>query len=253
MVQRRNIKSGKSDGERKAPIDQSFDKTPDFSNREKLEPIVNASVRTQKLVKGAIPTGGTVASFYADHRISYDVDHLLEKMTTEIDEILLAMGTQSDWKPDQIKSVLVLGKLGGVEVGFRQLFRKKPIQVEKVHTKSGTWLIPTIEEMASFKAVLTVKRNNVRDYLDFAALVTKIGDEEKVLNILLSLSEGYDVDYTLEASKTLSDPSPSDLESTDLKNYKGIKPEWQDWNRIKQICQHYGKLLTEALIGEKLK
>lgn len=228
-------------------------KVSEPTNLEKLEPVIYASIRTQKLVPGAIPTGGTVASFYSHHRISYDVDHLLASMTKEVDEILAAMETQKDWKSDQIKSVLILGKLGGVEVGFRQMFRKKPIKTVTVKTKFGDWVIPTIEEITSFKAVLTVRRNNVRDYLDFAALSETIGDEKKVLDILLSLNDGYDVDYTFEAAKSLLDPRPTDLESTDLKNYKGLDRQWQDWNRVKETCQRYGKLLADEIAKGKKK
>jgi len=218
-----------------------------------LEPLIAISVRTQSLIKDAIPTGGTIASYYAKHRISFDVDHLLYKMTEEIDEILLQLQVQTDWKPYSIKNVCVLGKLGGVEVGFRQMFRKKPIQTIKVMTNSGEWEIPTIEEITSFKAVLTARRNNVRDYLDFAALSEAIGDDEKVMKILTSLNEGYSTDWTFEVSKSLSDPNPSDLDSLDLSNYKGLEKKWQDWNSIKLICQKYGKLLASETLKQGYK
>jgi hypothetical protein len=211
---------------------------------KEMEAIINISIRSQSLVDGSIPTGGTVASYYAKHRVSYDVDHLLLHMTEESHEIIQALSKQKDWKPYKVKDVIVLGKLGGIEVGFRQMIRKTPIKTTQVQTKSGIWVIPTIEEITSFKAILTSKRNHVRDYLDFAALADTIHDDQKVLEILKSLNEGYSNDFVYEVAKSLSNPNPDDFDEVDLSKYKNLDPKWQDWEKIKSICQKYGELLT---------
>jgi hypothetical protein len=219
-----------------------------MSHEIKIEDLINISIRTQKLIEGAIPTGGLVASFYAKHRSSYDADHLLLKMTEEVDEIIHQLSSQKDWKPKFTKDVCILGKLDGIEIGLRQMFRKKPIKTQIIKTQNGNWIIPTIEEITSFKAILTSKRNNVRDYLDFAALAETIGNFDSVMQILLNLNEGYQEDWTLAVAKSLSDPYPVDLDSVDLSNYKNLDKKWQNWNSIVKICQHYGTVLTQSLM-----
>jgi hypothetical protein len=71
---------------------------------------------------------------------------------------------------------IILGELDGIETGVRQMRRSRPLEVERVELRSGATLtVPTIEEALRIKAFLAVQRNQVRDYLDIAALSDRMG------------------------------------------------------------------------------
>jgi DNA-binding transcriptional regulator YiaG len=71
---------------------------------------------------------------------------------------------------------VILGELGDIESGVRQLIRKRPLEVTEVGLPSGHVLrVPTPDETLRIKGYLIVRRNQVRDYLDVAALSDRYG------------------------------------------------------------------------------
>ncbi|GAA4377198.1 hypothetical protein [Agromyces bauzanensis] len=71
---------------------------------------------------------------------------------------------------------IILGELGGIETGIRQLTRMRPLETQRFRLPSGRSLtVPTMAETLRIKAYLIVKRNQTRDYLDVAALATRFG------------------------------------------------------------------------------
>ena len=60
----------------------------------------------------------------------------------------------------------ILGRFEGIDVGIRQLIRKKPPEVEIINGIK----VPTDKELLRIRAWLIVTRNAVRDYIDFVAL-----------------------------------------------------------------------------------
>ena len=209
-------------------------------NRD-MEGIVSASRRIQRRIPTAIPVGGTIVSYYTSNRVSFDVDHLLDRTITDFDEILHLLTDLDGWKSTKNTNNIILGKLDGVEVGLRRMFRNTPIKTVRVQTKSGDWIIPTLDEITGMKAILIAKRNAVRDFLDFVALAEVVNDDEKVVEILLGLSEGYSEDWTLPVLQNLCDPNPEDLDEVNLAGYKNLDPKFHDWQIIREICQKYGK------------
>jgi len=59
-----------------------------------------------------------------------------------------------------------IGRFEDIDVGIRQLIRKKPLEIEIINGIK----IPTDNELLRIKALLIVTRNAVRDYVDFVAL-----------------------------------------------------------------------------------
>jgi predicted nucleotidyltransferase component of viral defense system len=147
--------------------------------------------------------------------------------------------------------VLILGSIGNIEVGFRQLKRTLPVETQVVQTEAGPLVVPTLDEMICMKAFLAYDRNVTRDYLDFAAL-TECASAEATLESLLQLDPRYGglqtASVALEVAKALSAAAPYDLNEADLPHYKGLAGKWHRWEATRDICQRFGVLLGDALI-----
>jgi hypothetical protein len=67
---------------------------------------------------------------------------------------------------------IILGELGDIESGVRQLIRTRPLEVTEVALPSGHVLrVPAPDETLRIQGYLIVRRNQVRDYLDVALVV----------------------------------------------------------------------------------
>ena len=93
--------------------------------------------------------------------------------------------------------------------------------------------------MLRIKAILILKRNATRDYLDFIAMANSLGDKKaldalKPFDTLYPQSNGESAFQQLQIQ--LSNPMPYDLDDVDLSEYKHLVPELQDWNHIKSLC-----------------
>jgi hypothetical protein len=66
--------------------------------------------------------------------------------------------------------------LGDIEAGVRQLIRRVPLEVTELHLPSGVGVrVPTPDETLRITTFLIVRHNQVRDYLDVAALADRYG------------------------------------------------------------------------------
>ena len=135
------------------------------------EHVLSAAAHPQVVLPGATLVGGTAAALYAAHRISYDADHVLPDLRDRFDEVLAQLESVAGWRTARVKRpVLILGSLDGVETGVRQLIRDQPLETVEVNVGGVRLLVPTESELLRIKAVLILKRNATRDYLDFVAL-----------------------------------------------------------------------------------
>lgn len=216
--------------------------------------VLAAGVKAQRLVRGAVAVGGTAAALYARHRFSNDTDHLVPGLRDGYDEVRESLERSPDWKTARVQPpVLILGSVDGVQVGFRQPRRTSPIATSIAHTEAGDLVIPTLDEMLGMKAYLAYSRNAARDYIDFAALSACMGDDDVLQTLLRSdarYGELQSNSAALEISKRLCDPKPFDLDSVDLRQYKGLAAEWQSWDKVAQTCRRHGHRLAETLILE---
>lgn len=70
----------------------------------------------------------------------------------------------------------ILGALGDIEAGVRQLIRGRPRETAEIVLPGGRPLrVPTAAETLRVKAFLIVGGNQTRDYLDVAALSSQYG------------------------------------------------------------------------------
>jgi len=212
--------------------------------REQMKLVLEQAAKLQKLVPDAILVGGSAAAIYAEHRFSLDHDHVLADLENKFDLVLEALERESGWITNRVVyGKIILGELGGIEAGVRQLIRKRPLEFEKIEIDEFTLNVPTIQEILRIKAFLIVKRNQMRDYLDFAALSDKMGIIESA-KIVDKIDEYYtdeskdDKPLLSQLLRQLGSPDPKDKSNIKmLRVYKGTTEKWKDWNNITEICK----------------
>jgi hypothetical protein len=210
------------------------------SNLPEWEQLLFAAAHLQEILPDATLVGGTAVAIFAQHRLSRDADHVLTDLRNRFDEVLAELEAVAGWRTARVKRpVLILGSLDGIETGVRQLIRERPLETQEVAVGDMRLVVPTEEELLRIKAVLILKRNATRDYLDFTALAERVG-LDRVKKALDSFDELYPQTNGESALQQLqvqlANPMPYDLENTDLREYRRLDSKWHDWNRVKEIC-----------------
>jgi len=150
--------------------------------------------------------------------------------------------------------VLILGSLDGIETGVRQLIREQPLETRQIEQAGHTITVPTQKEILRIKAVLILKRNATRDYLDFAALADDLG-HDKAVEGMQSFDELYPQTNGESALQQLqiqiSKPLPYDLEKMNLSEYKHLDQRWHDWKQVEKVCSEYATVFFDRIIGQE--
>lgn len=211
-----------------------------------LEEVLESAARLQRLVPDAVLVGGSAAAYYARHRMSTDHDHILSDLRDRFDLVLDALERDGDFVLNRATpGKIILGELGGIEAGVRQMIRTRPLEVQRVRLRSGAQItVPTLEEIARIKGYLIVRRNQMRDYLDVAALSGRFG-VETISDVLAGIDDYYtdpahpeDRPVQSQLARQLVAPAPKDRSRiADLPTYKGIVPRWQDWDAVVDECR----------------
>lgn len=221
-----------------------------------LQRVIRSAARLQQAVPDAVLVGGSAAALYAHHRESFDHDHVLEDLATRYDQILEAVEATDGWVTSVRASrppFTLMGSLGGVEAGLRQLRRTRPLELAEVEIPdAGRLRIPTDAEMLRVKAYLVVQRNQVRDYLDTVALAEVVDD---AASVLAGIDRFYDDrseqgDSVLTALiQRLSEPNPRDQAVTrELAAYKGLDRRWHNWATVVAACEALADAILETLL-----
>lgn len=210
------------------------------SNLPEWEQLLSAAAHLQEILPNATLVGGTAVAIFAQHRLSRDADHVLPDLRDRFDEVLAELEAVAGWRTARLKRpVLILGSLDGIETGVRQMIRDQPLDTKEVTIAGVRLVVPTEEELLRIKAVLILRRNTTRDYLDFAALSERLGPS-RVKEALSTLDQLYPQSSEESALQQLqvqlANPMPYDLENTDLTEYRRLDSKWHDWNRVKEIC-----------------
>jgi hypothetical protein len=205
--------------------------------------VMAAAARLQRLVPQTVLVGGTAAAAHAEHRVSFDDDHVLADLRARFDDVLEHLEQQDGWVTARVnRPVLILGSLDGIETGIRQLIRSRPLEVEEVDSPGGPVRVPTLEEMLRIKAWLVLRRNATRDYLDVVALSERLG-EESAATVALGLDEYYEDQrgtggrrIATQLARQLAEPAPYDLSGLDLRTYRRLDERWRDWGAVASAC-----------------
>jgi hypothetical protein len=192
------------------------------------ERVLHAAAYLQQILPGAVLVGGTASAVHARHRVSADADHVLQDLKQRFDTVLAQLESAAGWQTARVQ---------------------RPVQ-----WRGHAITLPTPAEMLRIKAVLILKRNATRDYLDFAAMCDKLG-EAAAAGALAPLDRLYpqpNKESPLQQLMIqLANPLPYDLEETRLSEYKRLVPQWHDWNAVKQACARCATSLFDQLAGKK--
>jgi hypothetical protein len=204
------------------------------------ERVLAAAAHLQRILPEAVLAGGTAAAFHAGHRFSADADHVLTDLRTRFDQVLADLESVAGWSTARIRRpVQILGSLDGIETGVRQLIRNTPLETQDMDVVGGTIRVPTIAEILRIKAVLILRRNATRDYLDLVALADRMG-ADAATEALRSFDDLYPQPSGESALQQLqiqlANPMPYDLDATNLAEYKSLAPRWQDWSAVKAVA-----------------
>lgn len=208
-----------------------------------LDEVLRSAARLQEILPDAVMVGGPAAATHAGPRLSFDHDHVLGDLAERFDVVLEALEREPEWVTNRVvPGKIILGELGGIETGIRQLRRRRPLETELVHLTDGHGVVvPTEAETLRVKGYLIVKRNQVRDYLDVAALADHAGISWAA-GILAEI-DGYYEDMVHDEAPVatqlavqLVDPQPRDRSVIkQLSRYKGLALRWQDWDATRAV------------------
>lgn len=219
-----------------------------------LAQVLESAARLQRLVPDAVLVGGSAAALHAGHRDSFDHDHVLADLAQRFDAVLDALESEGDWVTNRVTpGKIILGELGGIETGVRQMIRRRPLETTGVELPSGeTVTVPTIEEALRVKAFLVVRRNRTRDYLDVAALAEQLGIEPAGA-VLAGIDDYYADQHrggdgvASQVARQLAEPRPVDSTVTrQLGRYKNLEPRWHDWGAVTAVCRQVAASMVES-------
>lgn len=216
-----------------------------------LEDVLEKATQLQALVPGAVLVGGSAAALHAHHRESLDNDHVIADLDKRFEVILGNLEALGDWSLTRAQpGKIILGELGGIETGVRQLLRSRPLETTEVDVKGKRLVIPTAAEILRIKTWLALSRNQTRDYLDIAALADRIGLDDAAA-VLRSIDDYYDdINRRPEAvasqiARQLADPRPRDAEVTrQLAVYKALDKRWHDWASVTAVLADLAERMT---------
>ncbi|KQB83680.1 hypothetical protein [Corynebacterium oculi] len=214
--------------------------------KEEFQELLESAARLQSVIPDAVLVGGTAAAPHAGHRFSQDHDHVVRDLKNRYRALDDALATMPEWRKSSRASrppMTIMGTLDGFQAGLRNLRREKALEVEQVVLPSGsTVVVPTLPETLRIKAYLVMSRNQVRDYLDVAALGNALGIAQ-VGHVLCELDHYYGAGSSTGApvlTETLAllfHPDPRDAGVIDdIPGYKGIDPKW-NWERVIAVCK----------------
>jgi len=221
-----------------------------------LNAVLVSAARLQEVVPDAVLVGGSAAALHAGHRYSFDHGHVLADLSQRYATVLEAVEATEGWATSVRASkppMTIMGSLGGIEAGLRQMRRTRALETCEVDLGEGLVVVaPTAEETLRVKAYLVVQRNAVRDYLDVAALAEHLGSDVAT-EVLRDIDAYYD-DRSAEGDSVLTsltlalaDPAPRDPAVTkELPRYRGLDSRWHDWNTVRSACGELALRLSGA-------
>jgi len=216
--------------------------------------VLESASRLQQMVPDAVLVGRSAAALYAGHRDSYDHDHVLADLRDRFDVVLEALESEGDWVTNRVvPGKIILGQLGDIEAGVRQMIRTRPLETTQVTLPSGRVLtVPTAEETLRIKGFLIVRLNQTRDYLDVAALSDRYGIHDAA-EVLARIDDYYADQHgggrgvAAQLARQLADPRPKDSSVTgQLDAYRNLAARWTDWGEVRSVCRQLAAEMLEA-------
>lgn len=216
--------------------------------------VLESAARLQQMIPDAVLVGGSAAALYAGHRDSYDHDHVIADLRDRFEVVLEALESEGEWVTNRVvPGKLILGQLGDIEAGVRQMIRTQPLEATQVVLPSGrTLTVPTTEEALRIKGFLIVRRNQTRDYLDVAAIADRYGIHQAAW-VLARIDDYYADQHgggrgiAAQLARQLADPRPKDSSVTrQLDTYRNLASRWTEWGQVRSACAELSAEMFEA-------
>ena len=234
---------------------------PDVTLDPALVDVLESAARLQQLVPDAVLVGDSAAVAYVVHRLSFDHDHVVDDLRGRFDVVLEALEVEGEWVTNRVRpGKVILGQIGDIEGGVRQLIRRTPLEVTELTLPSGAKVrVPTPDETLRIKAFLIVKRNQVRDYLDVAALADRYGIDHAAA-VLARIDDFYADQHdgqhddqgegvASQVVRQLAAPTPADTATLkELHRYKGLAPRWHQWSDVVSVCRRLAAAITKGVV-----
>lgn len=159
--------------------------------------------------------------------------------------VLEALESEGEWVTNRVQAgKVILGRLGDIEAGVRQMMRSRPLETLEAVLPSGRSVrAPTAEETLRVKAFLIVRRNQTRDYLDVVALAERHG-AQPAADVLAGIDDYYTDQHgegrgvAAQLLRQLADPRPKDVSVTrELGAYRNLDARWTDWQAVRDACK----------------
>ena len=218
-----------------------------------LASVLESAARLQEVVPDAVLVGGAAAAWHAGHRDSFDHDHVLPDLAERFELVLEAIEATDGWVTNRVTpGKIILGELGDIEAGVRQMIRRRPLETDAIQLPSGRTLrVPTLDETLRVKAFLIVRRNQTRDFLDVAALADRMG-LDRAARVLAEIDtfyadqRGEGDGVATQVARQLAEPRPRDARTTrELARYKRLAPRWHDWRAVVDVCRALADLMLD--------
>lgn len=154
---------------------------------------------------------------------------------------------------------IILGELGAIETGVRQMIRTRPLEVSEVALPSGRTLrIPILEEILRVNAYRIVRRNQTRDFLDIAALTDRLGTDRAAGALVGMDMDAYYADQhgmgdgvASQVARRLGEPRPKNARTTrELPRYKRLDPRWHDLRTVIAACAEVAEQMVILLASD---
>jgi len=242
-----------TDASRKPPVSPSGIRPVLDDASPQLQAVLESASRLQELVPDAVLVGRSAAALYAAHRDSFDHDHVVADLRDRFDLVLEALEAEGEWVTNRVRpGKVILGRLGDIEAGVRQMIRSRPLETTEIALASGRTLrVPTAEETLRIKGFLIVRRNQTRDYLDVAALAVRYG-MDVAARVLARIDDYYADQHgagggvAAQVARQLSDPRPADTSTTgQLASYRNLAPRWHDWRQVTTVCRELAAAMVD--------
>lgn len=218
-----------------------------------MDAVLRSAARLQALVPDTVLVGGSAAAFFAGHPVSFDHDHVMDDLAERFEQVLEALEAEGDWVTNRITpGKIILGELGGIEAGVRQLIRRRPLETARAELgDGGVVTVPTAAETLRVKGFLVVRRNRTRDYLDVAALADHL-QVGQAAAVLARIDEYYADQHgggdgvASQIARQLADPRPADSSVTrELHRYRHLAERWHDWTTVVTACRRLAVAMVE--------
>lgn len=105
-----------------------------------LRRVLASAAHLQEVVPDAVLVGDAAAALHAGHRDSFDHDHVLADLVDRYEAVLDAVEATEGWATSVRASkppFTIMGSLGGVEAGLRQMRRTRPLETCEVDLGKG--------------------------------------------------------------------------------------------------------------------